>query len=114
MTKKKHMGMNITEEEHRKWHEEHSEITPEKHKALMKKMGITEKEDREWHKTHKTLEETTKTPSRKPLNCFAIGGGFLDYCVKQGWLIREGKGRSVKYYATSEGKEELKKFDIKI
>jgi len=35
-------------------------------------------------------------------------------CVKQGWLIQEGKGRNAKYYVTKQGEEELKKFGIEI
>jgi hypothetical protein len=53
-------------------------------------------------------------PQRKPVNCFAIGGGFLSYCVSKGWLIQEGKGRNAKYFVTDVGKEELKKFGIKL
>lgn len=54
------------------------------------------------------------SPGQKSVNCFAIGGGFLSYCVKQGWLTQEGKGRKTKYYITEKGKEELKKFDIDV
>ncbi len=50
----------------------------------------------------------------KPVNCFAIGGGFLSYCVRQGWLIQESKGRKAKYYVTKDGREELKKFGISV
>ncbi len=28
----RHMGMDITEKEHKKWHREHPEITQEQHK----------------------------------------------------------------------------------
>ena len=61
----------------------------------------------------------TKSPKeayeaeRKPVNPFAVGGGFLVYCVGQGWLVQEGKGRNAKYYVTNEEKKELRKFHIK-
>jgi DNA-binding transcriptional regulator PaaX len=43
-----------------------------------------------------------------------IGGGFLTYCVKQGWLTQEGKGNKTRYFATGKGRHELAKFDIHI
>ncbi len=56
----------------------------------------------------------TSENGNKPVNPFAIGGGFLDYCIGQEWLIREGKGREARYFVTETGKEELKKFGIRI
>lgn len=107
----KHMGMHLTEEEHAKWHAEHSDMTPEEHENFLRKMGISKEEDKKWHETHgistKTLEAADKT-----VNPFAVGGGFLTHCVKKGWLIQKGKGRTAKYIATAEGRKELKKFDI--
>jgi hypothetical protein len=50
----------------------------------------------------------------KSINPFEIGGGFLDYCMKHGWIIRKGTARNGKYYVTGEGIEALKKFGIKI
>jgi hypothetical protein len=50
----------------------------------------------------------------KPVNPFAIGGGFLDYCVKQGWIIREGADKSAKYFVTLEGKRKLSHFGINL
>jgi hypothetical protein len=108
------MGMTMTEEEHEKWHKEHGEITPTEHELLTKKMGITKGQNEEWHKEHRTNPRSQSESARKSLNPFAIGGGFLDYCVKQGWLIREVKGRSSRYYSTKKGKEELEKFGIKV
>jgi hypothetical protein len=108
------MGMSITEEEHERWHREHAEITPEQHKALMKKMGISEKEDKEWHNKHGMFQKTSPKPGLLPVNPFAIGGGFLDYCIRQGWLVREGTVRTAKYYVTKEGIKGLGKFGIKI
>ena len=112
--KVKHMGMTMTEEEHEKWHRELGEITPKEHELLTEKMGITKEQHEEWHKEHGVQSESQGGSTRKSLNPFAIGGGFLDYCVIQGWLIREVKGRSARYYATEKGKEELKKFGIKV
>jgi hypothetical protein len=77
-------------------------------------MGITEAEDKRWHGTHKLAQEPGNTPGWGPINPFAIGGGFLDYCVKQGWLIKSGTGRNVRYYVTESGEKALKKFDIKV
>jgi hypothetical protein len=107
-----HMGMTMTEEEHEKWHREHPDITPEQHEAWMRKMGISREEDEEWHKTHGIREKSNSR--REPINPFAVGGGFLNYCVGQGWLIQEGKGRDSKYYVTEKGEKEIRKLGIKI
>nr|MDO8099218.1 hypothetical protein [Candidatus Njordarchaeota archaeon] len=112
--KVKHMGMAMTEEEHEKWHKERGEITLREHEALIKKMGITKEQHEEWHKKHGMSPEGKSESARKLINPYAIGGGFLNYCVTQGWLIQEGKGRSVRYYSTKRGEEELKKFGIKV
>lgn len=110
----RHMGMNMTEKEHERWHIEQREMTSEQHEALMKKMGISDEEDSEWHKRNKILSKTQERLERRPVNPFAIGGGFLDYCVKQGWLTKEGKGRNTRYYVTEEGREELKRFGVEV
>jgi hypothetical protein len=109
----KHMKMSLTEEEHKRWHREHQEITPEQHKTLMEKMGISKEEDKKWHKSHE-IPNSSKEQKSKPINPYAVGGGFLAYCVKQEWLIQKGKGRTTKYYATKKGINELKKFGISI
>lgn len=57
--------MTVTEEEHEKWHKEHSEITPEQHEALMKKMGISKEEDEEWHKRHGISQKNPKKTGTK-------------------------------------------------
>ena len=88
-------------------------MTPEQHKALMEKIGISKEEDEKWHKSHE-VPKSIKRPKIKPINPYAVGGGFLAYCVKQGWLIQEGKGRTTKYYVTEEGIDKFKKFGIKI
>ena len=66
------------------------------------------------HREHDASQSGPKKTGKKAINPFAIGGGFLDYCVRQGWLIQEGKARGAKYYITNEGEEGLKKFGIKI
>ncbi len=106
----KHMGMTMTEKEHKKWHKEQQDITPEQHEALMKGMGINE-EDKEWHRTH---DYETQETGQRSVNPFAIGGGFLEYCIKQIWLIREGNGKEARYYVTEKGSKEIKKFGIRI
>jgi hypothetical protein len=105
--------MNITEKEHKKWHRGHPDITQAQHKTLMKAMRVSEEEHKEWHKTHR-MPRISNQPGQKVVNPFAVGGGFLIYCVKRWWLIQEGKGRNAKYFATQKGEEELKKFGIKI
>jgi DNA-binding transcriptional regulator PaaX len=47
------------------------------------------------------------------INPFYVGGSFLSYCVKQGWMIEEKVGRKSQHYITEEGIKELKeKFNI--
>jgi len=105
-----HMGMTLTKEEFERWHREAPPLTPEKHDALMKKLGVTKEEDEEWHRTHLTLHEQ-KMKGLKPVNPFAVGGAFLAWCVKQGWLVQKSR----QYLATREGKRELRaRFDIKV
>ena len=106
----RHMGMTMTREENSRWHQEAPQLTPERHDALMKKLGVTREEDEEWHRTHLTLREQ-KMRGLKSVNPFAVGGGFLDWCVKQGWLVQHGK----QYLATREGTSELhKRFAIEV
>jgi hypothetical protein len=49
-----------------------------------------------------------------PINCFWVGGHFLDYCVSQGWMIKQREGRSTRFYCTPAGIEALKQFGIEI
>ena len=100
----RHMGMTMTKEAHRRWHDDAPQPMPEKHDALMRRLGITGVEDEEWHRTHLTLREQ-KMKGLKPVNPFAVGGEFLGWCVKQGWLVHQGK----QYLATKEGVRELHK-----
>jgi hypothetical protein len=107
--------MLLTKEEHERWHRQPRALTPDEHKALMKRMGVSEREDREWHKQHESPPaKTARKPSGEPVNCFAIGGGFLRYCVQQKWLTSEGKGRSTRYFVTQQGRKALKGFGIEV
>ena len=49
-------------------------------------------------------------PGEEPrlrVNPYSIAGGFLAYCIAQGWVEREGSGRSLVYYVTRHGAREL-------
>ncbi len=106
----RHMGMTMTKEEHTRWHKDAPQLTPERHDALMKKLGITKGKDEEWHRTHQTLREQ-KTKGMTPVNPFAVGGAFLSWCISQGWLVQTGK----QYFATKEGERELReRFSITV
>ena len=108
-----HMGMTLTKDEHDRFHREPPTLTPERHDALMKKLGVTKEQDEEWHRTHLTLGEQralAKT-GMKRIDAFALGGGFLDWCVKQGWIVPRGD----QHFATKEGARELReRFGIKV
>ena len=53
---------------------------------------------------------------RKPINPCWIGNLFLEYCLKKGWVTKEGSGgEKTKWYPTERGRKELKEqFEIKI
>jgi len=108
-----HMGMTLTKEEHDRFHQEKRDLAPEHHDALMKKLGITKEQDEEWHRTHLTLEEQRAkgTKGLRGINPFAVGGGFLSWCVMQGWIVQRGK----QYFVTKEGIRELReRFNINV
>ena len=48
------------------------------------------------------------------INHYALGAFFLQYCVKNGWLTKEGSSRYPKWYITELGKIELIRFDVDI
>ena len=105
-----HMGMTIAKGEHQDFHGETPALTPKQHDAMMKKMGITKEQDEEWHRTHLTLAEQ-RAKGLKQINPFAAGAGFLAWCVKQGWLVQQGK----EYFALKNGVRELRKrFEIEV
>lgn len=107
-----HMGMTLTKEEHDRFHQEPPSLSPEQHDALMKRLGVTKEQDEEWHRTHLTLaEQRAAAMGLRPVNPFAVGGGFLTWCVKQGWIVQRRK----QYFATQEGARELgERFAIKV
>jgi hypothetical protein len=111
--------MNISKTADRPWHQERGHpprLTKAEHRLLIEKMGISLEQDEKWHREHEMplpTKEQIKSEGQS-INPFAIGGGFLTYCVKQGWLLQEGKGRAARYFVTAEGRERLKDFDIKI
>ncbi len=79
----------------------------------MKKLGITREQDEEWHRTHLTLaeERARATAGVKKVNPFALGGGFLAWCVRQGWVVQRGK----QHFAREEGLRELReRFGIEV
>jgi len=113
----RHMGMTMTEQEHRRWHQEHEgkSLTPEEHEKLMEHLGVSREQDRQGHKAQKTGaggSAAEPVPDGDPVNCFAIGGGFLEYCVQQGWLTRQRRGRATEYYVTEAGRGALAEFGI--
>lgn len=102
-----HMGMIVGKDEHDEFHKTAPDLNPKQHEALMKHMGIT-KEQEEWHRTHLTLGEQ-RARELTHVEPSAIGAGFVEWCVKQGWLAQRGK----EYFASKEGMRELRaRFDI--
>jgi hypothetical protein len=88
------------------------DMSEEEHERFMKKMGISSKEDKEWHEQHDIPLIGSEEDDRS-VNPFAIGGGFVNYCVNKGWIVKQGSGRSTRYYVTEQGEKELLKFGIK-
>jgi hypothetical protein len=64
----------------------------------------------------KRWKEQGREPSDEQINHYWFGSKFLEYCLKQGWLRKEGSGgRGTKWYPTEKGRNELKeKFGIKV
>ena len=118
MDKKKrirHVGMAMTEQEHRRWHDRRPDggLSAREHERLMESLGISPEEDRQWHKAQAAAGgQAGAAPPGRPVNCFAIGGGFLKYCVRKGWLVEQGSGRKVKYFVTEAGQEALAGYGI--
>jgi hypothetical protein len=74
----------------------------EQNAAPMKRMGITEEQDEEWRRTHLTVAEQ-RPRGLKQIEPAAPGTGFVTWCVKQGWLVQQGK----KHLATKDSRREL-------
>jgi len=83
-------------------------------KQTTRTMGTSRQEAQGEHQTQDRLAGKPEGlgPDARSVNCFAIGGGFLDYCVKQGWLIRRRHGKSTRYYVTEVGRSALADFGI--
>ena len=83
-------------------------------KKTTRTMGTGQAEAPEASETQDGLTDKPERPGSdaRSVNCFAIGGGFLDYCVKQGWLIRNRHGKSTRYYVTEVGRSALADFGI--
>lgn len=77
-------------------------------------MELKDKEHEKWPKSYGTSSAIKSKSGEKPINPYDVGGGFLTHCIKQGWVVQEGKGRIAKFYATEKGKKELKKFGIEV
>ena len=105
-----HMGMTLSKDAHDKFHSGARELSTKQHQALMKRMGVTKEEDEEWHRTHMTLAEQ-RAAGMKQLDASVIGASFVEWCVKQGWLVRQGK----QYLASKDGVRQLRnRFEIAV
>jgi hypothetical protein len=60
-----------------------------------------------WALYRKNKEHQAAESVDGALNPYAIGGGFLAYCIKKGWLIKEGSGSKTRYFATEKGRKKL-------
>ena len=98
-----HMGKVITRAEHDDFHQHAPDLSPQQHAALMKRMGISQEQDQEWHRTHLTLREQ-REQGLMHVEAAAVGGAFVAWCVKQGWLVARGE----EHFATKEGMSELR------
>lgn len=52
------------------------------------------------------MKKTTGEEQRV-IHPLALGSAYLDYCVKQGWLAREGEGERAQYVLTPAGEKKL-------
>jgi hypothetical protein len=50
--------------------------------------------------------------TRSLVNPSFIGGGFVRYCLAQGWLVLTGKGKTAHYQVTPQGRAALRFFGI--
>ena len=97
-----HMGMIVSQGEHEEFHKGAPDLTPKHHEALMKRLGISKEQDEAWHRTHLTLGEQ-RALGLTHVEPSAIGAGFVEWCVKQEWLVQRGKA----YFVSKEGIREL-------
>jgi hypothetical protein len=109
-----HDSMRMTGDEHDEWHRKHKKMSGKEHDELIKLMGITEEEHEVWHRLHGTAMDRAEKGLRQRVDPLAIGNAFLEYCVKKKWLVKEGRGRTAKYYPTAEGQDALRKFGLEL
>jgi hypothetical protein len=106
----RHMGMTVTKKEHDEFHKNMPVLAPKQHAAMMTRMGITRKQDEEWHRTHATLAEQ-RVKGLKRINPFAVGAGFLAFCVREGWLVQQKR----EFFVQKGGARELReRFGIEL
>ena len=55
--------------------------------------------------------ETGSRPAepRFQVSPYAVGGGFLAFCIARGWVVREGSGRGAAWYVTASGARALER-----
>jgi len=109
-----HDSMRMTGDEHDEWHRKHKKMSGREHNDLIKQMGITEEEHEVWHKLHGTEMDRSEKGLRQRVDPLAVGNAFLEYCINKKWLVKEGRGRNVKYYPTAEGQDALRKFRLEL
>jgi predicted transcriptional regulator len=54
-------------------------------------------------------DNSTGNADKNPL---APGSAYLEYCVRQGWLIKKGEGQAATYETTPEGEKKLANVSI--
>ena len=109
MTKRiHHMGMVVSQENHKKFHERAPDLSPKQHAALIKRLGVTKEQDEQWHRTHLTLGEQ-RAAGLRHVDPAAIGVSFIAWCVRQGWIVQRGN----ESYASNEGARAIRdQFEI--
>jgi hypothetical protein len=111
----RHRGMTLTEKEHERWHREHPgkhpQISQADHDRMLGRAGGDEQRSRA---RHGARGERPEAAAIGAINPFAVGGAFLEYCVTNGWLRREGTGRAATYFVTETGRVELPKFGVRV
>lgn len=66
-------------------------------------------------KTAKKSPPRARPVEMPTVNPFFISGGFLRYCVDQGWLAIDGTGKHACYRVTPAGRKALKShFQIEV
>ena len=60
------------------------------------------------------VTEPTRVVPIEEVQPLKIGSAFISYCIKQGWIVQEGKGINAKYFVTGPGREALEEFDIDV